>query len=467
MFSVEYYFGGGIQATPEGHFQSSNQMPPDQLISLGTTTKTQAELIAYLRSVNHLYTQHTYDLINNNCNNFSDCICKFLLNGRGIPSEIVDLPRIVFSTPGGAMLRPMIENMQNNIRSQSGAGIDPFAAAATIGGGAMADGRVFENELSNSVRAAVMDLVHERTSTSTGSIATASLEETCLVSSDSSSVMTLSKKIVGVKDKEGRRLLTDKEVLLLETIAKDLVGDVSIAANISCPIEGYDVLERLISECLQVQLPCLFIVRLLMLHESRTDFRRVGLLRSLLRRLVSAASDPSQFASPSAHVLAVCAVSNLMGNLHGASCVLSDGNDESLSISNDVVDISLHGLNHAKTEMRLISATLAYNYVLYHTKDDHQWMPSPNNDTELHPHAMQLLLGALEGLAEEGDPQVLRRRLSVVCRIIRAYGAVAAELVRDLGLADLFNGLCSRGGKESLGAAVVDIVNEIKQRIRS
>ena len=46
----------------------------------------------------------------------------FLL-GRGIPEHIVNLPERVFSTPMGALLRPMIENMQNQIRAQGGGGI--------------------------------------------------------------------------------------------------------------------------------------------------------------------------------------------------------------------------------------------------------------------------------------------------------------------------------------------------------
>ena len=38
--------------------------------------------------------------------------------GQRIPSYIVDLPSIVLNTPGGQMLRPMIENMQNSVYSQ-------------------------------------------------------------------------------------------------------------------------------------------------------------------------------------------------------------------------------------------------------------------------------------------------------------------------------------------------------------
>jgi hypothetical protein len=56
------------------------------------------------------YTAETYDLITNNCNNFSDDVCQFLV-GKCVPEAITGLPQRVFSTPLGAMLRPMIEAM--------------------------------------------------------------------------------------------------------------------------------------------------------------------------------------------------------------------------------------------------------------------------------------------------------------------------------------------------------------------
>ena len=125
VFSCEYYFGGGIQVAPTGVFAASSNMQPVQMLDMGNSSKTQAELQDFLRSISHRFTQETYDLINNNCNNFSDAVCTFL-TGHGIPDHIVNLPRIVFSTPGGAMLRPMIEGMQNSIRQQQGTGMDPF-----------------------------------------------------------------------------------------------------------------------------------------------------------------------------------------------------------------------------------------------------------------------------------------------------------------------------------------------------
>lgn len=66
---------------------------------IGDTSKTKAELDAFIASIHSRFTAYTYDLIRNNCNNFSNEVCMFL-TGRGIPSFIIDLPNIVFNTPG-------------------------------------------------------------------------------------------------------------------------------------------------------------------------------------------------------------------------------------------------------------------------------------------------------------------------------------------------------------------------------
>ena len=110
VFEREYYYGGGIQASPIGMFALSQSIPPVRVHDIGVTTKTKAELEAFLRSINHQFNAMTYDLLRNNCNNFSDVVCMFLL-GQHIPSYIIDLPNIVFNTPGGAAFRPMIEQV--------------------------------------------------------------------------------------------------------------------------------------------------------------------------------------------------------------------------------------------------------------------------------------------------------------------------------------------------------------------
>jgi hypothetical protein len=126
VFGVEYFYGGGICAAPAGH-----AIPhlPYQEIHLGETSKTQVELEFYLQSINHRFTQATYSLLRHNCNNFANEVAQFLLNGQGIPEHIIRLPQEFLSSPLGATLAPMIEQMENQMRQQlvgGGAGLNPF-----------------------------------------------------------------------------------------------------------------------------------------------------------------------------------------------------------------------------------------------------------------------------------------------------------------------------------------------------
>ncbi len=60
------------------------------------------------------FSAQTYDLLRNNCNNFSDAVARFL-TGQGIPGHILELPQRVLSTPMGQMLAPMYERMQQDM----------------------------------------------------------------------------------------------------------------------------------------------------------------------------------------------------------------------------------------------------------------------------------------------------------------------------------------------------------------
>lgn len=53
-----------------------------------------------LREIAPRFTPMTYNVLTNNCNNFTD-ECAQLLIGDGIPKEIVDLPKTFLDTPMG------------------------------------------------------------------------------------------------------------------------------------------------------------------------------------------------------------------------------------------------------------------------------------------------------------------------------------------------------------------------------
>ena len=138
---------------------------------MGVTSKTHAEFVAFLRSISGQFCAETYDLFENNCNNFSNAVCNFLVN-QSIPADILSLPREVLATPIGAMLRPMMA-------PRGGGGADPFSALA---GGAGAAPSAFASS------AAPSTAVSSSSSSSSRARALTPLKYTPIVSSDAGAV---------------------------------------------------------------------------------------------------------------------------------------------------------------------------------------------------------------------------------------------------------------------------------------
>eukprot|EP01025_Chloroclados_australasicus_P012766 TRINITY_DN1602_c0_g1_i1.p1 TRINITY_DN1602_c0_g1~~TRINITY_DN1602_c0_g1_i1.p1 ORF type:complete len:274 (-),score=42.98 TRINITY_DN1602_c0_g1_i1:450-1169(-) len=121
--NTEYFFGGGIQRATPGQTPFGQ---PAQVLFLGKTQVTQDIINDFLNDIAPRFNMQTYDLMTNNCNNFSDEFAQFLV-GEGIPQHIVGLPQEVANTPMGAMLlqnvmQPMQAALNNNNLGQ-GSGI--------------------------------------------------------------------------------------------------------------------------------------------------------------------------------------------------------------------------------------------------------------------------------------------------------------------------------------------------------
>ncbi|XRB03538.1 desumoylating isopeptidase [Pycnococcus provasolii] len=126
VYGREYFFGGGIcdgapGMTPFG--------PPHERVTIGTTHVPRAMFEELLAELSARFHAATYSLMHNNCNHFSEEVCQFLV-GRGIPSHILQLPQEVLSSPAGAMLAPLLEGFEAQMR-----GVTSESAAVTYGGG--------------------------------------------------------------------------------------------------------------------------------------------------------------------------------------------------------------------------------------------------------------------------------------------------------------------------------------------
>ena len=117
-YGFEYYYGGGIACAQIGTTLAGNN--PMRIIKLGNTSIKQSDFHQFLISIKNEYTMATYDLINNNCNNFANRLSIYLTNGRQIPKYILTLPQDALNTPLGSQFRPMLEQMQSMNPVQGG-----------------------------------------------------------------------------------------------------------------------------------------------------------------------------------------------------------------------------------------------------------------------------------------------------------------------------------------------------------
>ncbi|XP_022758637.1 desumoylating isopeptidase 1-like isoform X2 [Durio zibethinus] len=113
VYGNEYYFGGGILHAPVG---TTPYGTPIRVIDLGVTHVPKDVFEMYLQEISPRYTAETYSLLTHNCNNFSNEVTQFLV-GSNIPDYILQLPNEVMSSPMGALLMPMIQNLETTLKA--------------------------------------------------------------------------------------------------------------------------------------------------------------------------------------------------------------------------------------------------------------------------------------------------------------------------------------------------------------
>ncbi|KAL2540748.1 PPPDE putative thiol peptidase family protein [Abeliophyllum distichum] len=113
VYGNEYYFGGGIQNAPAG---ATPYGTPIHVINLGVTHVPKDVFEMYLQEIGPRYTAETYSLLTHNCNNFSNEVAQFLVDAS-IPDYILNLPNEVMSSPMGAVILPMIQQLETTMRA--------------------------------------------------------------------------------------------------------------------------------------------------------------------------------------------------------------------------------------------------------------------------------------------------------------------------------------------------------------
>ncbi|CAI9774421.1 unnamed protein product [Fraxinus pennsylvanica] len=113
VYGNEYYFGGGIQNASAG---TTPYGTPIRVVDLGVTHVPKDVFDMYLQEIGPRYTAEKYSLLTHNCNNFSNEVAQFLV-GASIPDYILNLPNEVMSSPMGAVILPMIQQLETTMRA--------------------------------------------------------------------------------------------------------------------------------------------------------------------------------------------------------------------------------------------------------------------------------------------------------------------------------------------------------------
>lgn len=111
VFGNEYYFDGGVGIVVDPHPGATRFGQPYRSEQLGKTQKTAEEFGQWIgKQHSTTFGPNDYNLLERNCNHFSQAACQFLL-GTDIPSEVREMIPMLLSTPLGTMLRPALEKM--------------------------------------------------------------------------------------------------------------------------------------------------------------------------------------------------------------------------------------------------------------------------------------------------------------------------------------------------------------------
>lgn len=102
------YAAGGIQRLPHADVERMFQLSVHRVIDFGNTSVTRSEFDAFLSSIAPQFTVDSYDLLNWNCNHFSDAVVHHLVNDH-LPAEILNQHQILSTTPQGQGILRMIE----------------------------------------------------------------------------------------------------------------------------------------------------------------------------------------------------------------------------------------------------------------------------------------------------------------------------------------------------------------------
>lgn len=110
-----------------------------KVVKLGKTSKSRAELEVFLESLKTNWTAASYVFLTNNSNHYADAVAKFLLDGNGLPADLLSLQEQLNSNPQGQQLAQMLSTMETNMRMMRQGGSMLTPTGPVFHGGTPAD----------------------------------------------------------------------------------------------------------------------------------------------------------------------------------------------------------------------------------------------------------------------------------------------------------------------------------------
>eukprot|EP01054_Gregarina_sp_Poly1_P002299 Gregarina_sp_Poly_1__2298@NODE_1612_length_3716_cov_176_761304_g173_i1_p2_GENE_NODE_1612_length_3716_cov_176_761304_g173_i1NODE_1612_length_3716_cov_176_761304_g173_i1_p2_ORF_typecomplete_len404_score55_02Peptidase_C97/PF05903_14/8_5e34tRNAsynt_2e/PF02091_15/0_046IBD/PF10416_9/0_34_NODE_1612_length_3716_cov_176_761304_g173_i11811392 len=111
VFGYEYFYGGGIVKMKPENVEMTFGIQPTKIHHLGYTEINRNQFESYLVSIMPMFRKEVYDLVNWNCNHFTNHAANHLVS-KQIPDYISDLPKEICGTFMGKMLMMFIRMTQ-------------------------------------------------------------------------------------------------------------------------------------------------------------------------------------------------------------------------------------------------------------------------------------------------------------------------------------------------------------------
>ena len=383
VYGWEYFYGGGIQATRPGQTMAGQ---PLRKIDMGYTALNQSTFHAFLHGISTRFTPSTYSLLSWNCNNFSHEAVKFL-TGADMPAYITGLPEEALNSPMGAMLRPVIMNMEQQFRQQAGgmAGAVPWSAdLLSLPPLDARPDRYHSQSEAEAAKAAEAKRLSEQKQPIAGASTTILSPTTsdhphhphaslglATVSSSSKPLLSADKKtasfwvLIKANNKKVKEAaaLTDDEKRTLETLVDALGKDADISAAEEAKAER--AFDRLMKQWPAEQMfPVLGLLRVFVLRPSVAAFyedKADAFIATLLGFVPSGEGSASTTPPMACQAMALCVIANLFHRPSFAS---------RLSVSPPLLNAARSLVTSPHQTVRVMAATLLYSLSLVLAKDD-------------------------------------------------------------------------------------------------